>query len=150
MILLSIQEQEQIATLIQYQIQTDGKIIIGGDFNIYNGISIQKIARLNSDGTLDITFNVGSGVNGNVNTCAIQSDGKILIGGFFGLYNFTLRSGIARINTDGSLDPSFNVVTANDNNIKTVAIQSDGKIIIGGDFTTDNGITRKKNNSLKH
>ena len=125
-------------------IQTDGKIIIGGNFNIYNGISIQKIARLNSDGTLDITFNVGSGVNGNVNTCAIQSDGKILIGGSFGLYNFTLRSGIARINTDGSLDPSFNVVTANDNNIKTVAIQSDGKIIVGGDCTTDNGITRKR------
>jgi uncharacterized delta-60 repeat protein len=127
-------------------IQTDGKIIIAGGFTTYNGTSRNCIARLNTDGSLDATFNPGTGASTNTNneikTTLIQSDGKIIIGGYYNSYNETTRNCIARINTDGSLDYTFNPGTGANASIATTKIQSDGKIIIGGNFTLYNGITR--------
>ncbi len=123
-------------------IQYDGKIIIGGTFTLFNGDTINRIARLNTDGTLDITFNPGTGANHSIETSSIQSDGKIIIGGFFTSYNQTPRNRIARLNSDGTLDTSFNPGTGTTNGVVTISIQSDGKIIIGGDFTSYNGAAR--------
>jgi uncharacterized delta-60 repeat protein len=126
-------------------LQTDGKIIIGGAFTSFNGTLINRIARLNTDGSLDAGFNPGTGANSTIYTTALQSDGKIVIGGFFTSYNGTLINRIARLNTDGSLDAGFNPGTGANNqellrtSILTTAIQGDGKIIIGGDFTSYNG-----------
>ena len=122
--------------------QNDGKIIIGGWFTTYNGFSINHIARLNTDGSLDATFNTGAGVNNAVNSIAIQNDGKIIIGGQFISYNGYQRNYIARINPDGSIDPTFNTGAGANSYVYTTAIQSDGRIIIGGQFTTYNGTTR--------
>jgi len=130
--------------VIAAAIQSDGKIIIGGDFTSYNGIPRNRIVRLNSDGTLDATFNPGTGANKMVWTTAIQSDGKIIIGGDFTSYNGTPRNRIARLNTDGTLDDTFNPGTGANSGVKTTAIQSDGKIIIGGDFTSSDGIPRNR------
>ena len=121
-------------------IQSDGKIIIGGQFSSYNGIARNRIARLNTDGTLDATFNPGTGANYYVSTTSIQSDGKIIIGGWFTSYNGIVRNRIARLNTDGTLDATFDQGTGADNVVSTTSIQSDGKIIIGGNFTSYNGI----------
>ena len=55
-----------------------GKVTVGGDFAALAGARVSRIARLNSDGTLDGTFNVGSGANGAVRSLAIQSDGRVL------------------------------------------------------------------------
>jgi uncharacterized delta-60 repeat protein len=123
-------------------IQSDGKIIIGGNFTSYNGVARNRIARLNADGSLDASFNPGTGANSAVWTTAIQADGKIIIGGDFTSYNGVVRNRIARLNTDGSLDPSFNPGTGANNGISTTSIQADGKIITGGLFTSYNGVTR--------
>jgi uncharacterized delta-60 repeat protein len=120
-------------------LQSDGKIIIGGSFKIYNGTNRNYIARLNTDGSLDNTFNLGTGFNNSVNTTSIQSDGKIIVGGAFTSYNGTARNRIARLNSDGSTDSTFNPGTGFDNTVYTTAIQSDGKIVIGGGFTGYNG-----------
>ena len=120
-------------------IQTDGKIIIAGDFTSYNGTLINRIARLNANGTIDSGFNPGTGANDVVETIAIQSDGKIIIGGWFTLYNGTARNRIARLNANGSLDGAFNPGTGPNNAIYTSAIQSDGKILIGGELRSYNG-----------
>ena len=122
-------------------IQSDGKIIIVGDFTTYNGITINRIARLNIDGTLDNTFNSGSGSNNKINTVAIQTDGKIVIGGTFTSYNGTTVNRIARLNIDGSLDNTFNTSSGFNGTINKVAIQTNGKIYTGGGFTTYNGTT---------
>lgn len=124
-------------------VQADGKIIVGGTFTNFNGTTKNNIARLNADGSNDLAFNSGTGANNSVWACAIQSDGKILIGGGFTSYNGTARTRLARINTDGTIDATFNPgagMGAN-NDIQTISIQSDGKIIIGGQFTTFNGVT---------
>ncbi|MGW8185212.1 MAG: Ig-like domain-containing protein [Candidatus Moraniibacteriota bacterium] len=123
-------------------IQADGKIIIGGQFTFYNGTAINRIARLNADGTLDTTFNVGTGTNDAILDMAIQSDGKIIIGGYFTTYNGTTINRIARLNTDGTLDGTFAVGSGASNYVRTISIQSDGKVIIGGDFSTYNGTTK--------
>ena len=123
-------------------IQSDGKIIIGGDFNYYNGIIRIRIARLNSDGVLDTSFFLFTGANNKVSVTAIQSDGKIIIGGSFFSYNGTARNRIARLNIDGTLDTTFNIGTGANNEVRTIAIQSNGRILIGGDFTSYNGTTR--------
>ncbi len=125
-------------------LQTDGKIIIGGNFTSYNGTWINRIARLNTDGTLDITFNPGSGASSAVLTTSLQSDGKIIIGGEFTSYNGTGRNNIARLNEDGTLDTTFNPGTGANNSVGTTSLQSDGKIIIGGGFTAYNGTGRNR------
>ncbi|MBL0025188.1 MAG: delta-60 repeat domain-containing protein [Saprospiraceae bacterium] len=125
-------------------VQNDGKIIIGGNFTSYNGTARNSIARLNADGSLDETFNPGTGANGFVLSSTIQSDGKIIIGGGFTFYNGVLKNYIARLNADGSLDASFNPGTGADNSIFTITIQGDGKIIICGDFTSYNGSSRNR------
>ncbi len=121
-------------------IQGDGKIIIGGGFTSYNGVIVSRIARLNTDGTLDATFNFGTGINSGIVTTAIQNDGKIIVGGGFTVFNGTLINRIVRLNSDGTLDTTFNSGTGANNTVTTIAIQSNGKIIIGGNFTSYDGV----------
>ena len=125
--------------VISSSIQSDGKIIIGGDFTFFDGTARNSIARLNADGSLDTSFNPGTGANSRVQTISIQNDGKIIIAGYFNSYNGTSRFGIARLNTDGSLDTSFDPGSGVNLPIFAVAIQDDGKIIIGGQFTFFDG-----------
>jgi len=124
--------------------QSDGKFIVGGDFTSYNGTSINRIIRLNTDGSLDTTFSVGTGFSGIVNSIILQSDGKLVVGGNFTSYNGTSRSRLARLNTNGSLDTTFSVGTGFDNIPYSIVQQSDGKLVIGGNFTTYNGSTRNR------
>ena len=130
-------------------IQSDGKIIIGGDFTSYNGTATWRIARLNTDGSLDLTFNPSAGPDGSVYSVSIQNDGKIIIGGGFTSYNGTGRNRLARLNADGSLDASFDPGTGGSSgSINSTAIQSDGKIVIGGSFINYDGVVKKRSSSL--
>jgi uncharacterized delta-60 repeat protein len=125
-------------------LQPDGKILIGGQFLSYDGTAIRHIARLNANGSLDNTFSPGTAANGDVTAISIQPDGKIVAVGLFTSYNGIGRNHIARINTDGSLDATFNPGTGANDDIFSIAIQPDGQILIGGDFTTYNGTTRNR------
>jgi uncharacterized delta-60 repeat protein len=125
-------------------IQGDGKIIVGGAFSSYNDgtdHSLGRIARLNSDGTFDDTFSPGTGFGGTVLSLAIQTDGDILAGGAFSSYNDGTPHSlgrIARLNSDGTFDNTFSPGTGFNNNVNTVTVQGDGKIIVGGAFTSYN------------
>ncbi|PSR54891.1 hypothetical protein AHMF7605_15980 [Adhaeribacter arboris] len=125
------------------ELQADGKIIVGGYFTTTNGFYLSKIARLNPDGTIDTTFNPGYGVNNTVNTVAVQPDGKIIIGGSFTAVNKISRVRIARLNSDGSLDTSFDVGMEVSSDATTkldkVVLQPDGKVLIAGDFVSVKG-----------
>jgi len=125
-------------------LQPDGKVLIGGSFTSVNGTNRQGIARLNANGSLDSSFNPGTGVNGTVYSVALQPDGKALIGGSFTNVNGTTRNNIARLNANGSLDGSFNPGTGANGSVLSIVLQSDGNILIGGDFTTVNGVLRSR------
>jgi uncharacterized delta-60 repeat protein len=122
-------------------IQPDGKILLGGNFSTYKGVSANFIIRLNSDGSKDLTFDNNIGFDGSVFTIAIQNDGKILCGGAFITYKGISANRIIRLNSDGSIDTSFNYGIGFDNQVAIITIQPDGKILVGGDFTTYKGLT---------
>ena len=130
-------------------IQSDGKILVGGNFLQFNGNTRVCLVRLNSDGTEDTSFytNLGTSFNSTVNEVHIQSDGKILVGGQFTSLNGTTRNRLVRLNSNGTVDTSFytNMGTAVGNNgVNTIEVDSDGKILIGGSFTSFNGNTRNR------
>ncbi|MEO7297470.1 MAG: delta-60 repeat domain-containing protein [Verrucomicrobiota bacterium] len=124
-------------------VQPDGKILIGGDFTIVQGISRNRIARLNPDGTLDQLFDPNA--NGYVNTFAVQADGKILVGGSFSGLNSIggqTRNYIARLDGVTGQADSFNPNA--DSSPYSIVVQADGKILVGGSFTSIGGQTRNR------
>jgi uncharacterized delta-60 repeat protein len=131
-------------TIRTLAIQIDGKIVIGGEFTTVNGVARGRIARLNTDGTLDTGFQNGlAGANDAVYSLALQSDGKVVIGGPFIQVNGTGRSCVARLNTNGSLDTGFlNGLAGADNTLISLALQSNGQVVIGGAFANVNGVAR--------
>ncbi len=120
------------------EVQNDGKILVGGYSGDYSSHNF-AIARYNSNGSLDTTFDTDGKVTTDFGgddkgySLAVQNDGKILLGGYSG-NNFAL----ARYNNDGSLDETFNtsgrVSTDFGGNDKaySLAIQSDGKMVLAG------------------
>ena len=123
-------------------LQPDGKVLIGGTFTTVNGTGSRYVARLNADGSMDNTFAPGSSVNNDLRALVVQPDGKILIAGRFTTVAGQSRNRIARLNADGTLDTAFNPGTGANNNVRSMAIQADGRILIGGQFTTFNGASR--------
>jgi uncharacterized delta-60 repeat protein len=122
-------------------VQSDGKIIIGGHFTSYKENTETRIIRLNSDGSKDSTFNSGTGLNGLVNTIALQPDGKIILGGYFTSYQGITANRIIRLNNDGIIDTGFNSGTGFNKDVLSIALQTNGKIIVGGLFTTYQGVS---------
>jgi len=128
-------------TVFTIKTQSDDKVLVGGAFTIYSGYTdIRYLIRLNSDGSLDTEFLTGNTFNGYVNTIKVQSDGKILAGGSFSSFFGTAANRIIRLNSDGTKDTSFatsSIITSG--NIYDMDIQSDGKIIVGGEFNDNLG-----------
>lgn len=119
--------------------QTDGKIIIGGNFTLVQGKQHLNVARLNADGSVDDSFTAST--NYYVESVAVQADGKIVLGGQFSKVNDTNRSYLARLNKDdGSLDSSFTATT--NNYVESVAVQADRQLVVSGSFSTVNNTGR--------
>src|SRR5436190_2064284 len=132
-------------SVVAVAVQPDGKIVIGGDFTSYNGdaAASDRVMRLNADGTRDSTFNAGGEIGrASGREGAVQPDGKVVIGGSFTSYNGDAAASdyVMRLNADGTRDPTFNAGGAGaSNTVTAVAVQTDGKIVIGGNFTSYNG-----------
>ncbi len=125
-------------------VQADGKVLISGFFfTTVGGQTRNRIARLNTNGTLDSAFNPNA--NERVRAIVVQADGKILIGGAFTSVGGLSRNGIARLNTDGTLESTFNPNTTSvafNPGVHAIAMQADNKILIGGAFTSVGGLSR--------
>jgi len=131
-------------------VQPDGKILVGGEFDVFNGVNQQGLVRLNSDGTPDTAFNANVAnlldrtYSSYIQTIALQSDGKIILGGNWdnGLYDSSLTpyniNYLARLNSNGTIDTTFssNGTTYPDGFLNKVVVQSDNKILVGGAFTS--------------
>ncbi len=118
--------------------QPDGRLVVGGTFTTFGGVARNRLARLNTNGTLDPGFNPN--LNSTVNCASVQADGKILIAGGFSNIGGTTRNRLARLNADGTLDASFNPNVGS--SINCMVVQPDGKIVIGGSFNLVGGVNR--------
>jgi uncharacterized delta-60 repeat protein len=121
----------------------DGRLLIGGLFTAVDGNPRARVARLNSDGSLDLSFAPSAITNGIVYGLAVQSDGKVLVVGDFNTRAGSNRTGIIRLNADGSVDAGFGAGIV-DGAVFAVGLQSQGGIIVAGGFTTLNGIGRNR------
>ncbi len=140
------------STVEKVLVLPDGGILIAGWFSslqdaAFTSYTRRGIARFNADGTVDPSFAIGGGVtaasNARVLAIARQPDGKIIIGGNFTTVDGAARANIARVNADGSNDATFNPGTGANDIVSAVLLQPDGKIVIGGFFTTINGGVRR-------
>ncbi len=126
-------------------IQDDGKILIGGAFTSVrpeggSAVGRHNLVRYLPDGSLDSKFDPN--FNGTVTALALQPDGRIVVGGRFSTVdpnrtgNPVVRNGIARLNADGTLDAGFdpNLGATQTPQVYAIVIQSDGKVVFGGDF----------------
>jgi uncharacterized delta-60 repeat protein len=123
-------------------VQPDGGIVLGGQFSTVDGVSRRGVARLNADGSVDTTFDPGAGASGDVLALAVQGDGKIVLGGTFSSVGNAARPNLARLNRDGSVDASFIGGTGPDGPVRSVAVMSDGRLVLGGEFKVYSGVAR--------
>jgi len=124
----------------------DEKVLVAGRFQSIDGHITNDIARLNSNGTIDTSFtSPGFGDSdfgdyyGTISTFVTQSDGKILVGGIFNEVSGSARTGLARLNSNGTLDTSFATQSWGSfgiGEVRDIAIQNDGKIVCVGYFTS--------------
>ena len=124
-------------------LQTDGKILITGNFTNYNGRTINGIARLNANGTLDESFDVGPGLNTWGRSIQVLPNGKILATGWFDNYRNTGHHRMVLINPDGSPDNSFNTFFGDKTSIYDAALLPDGKYIVVGHSLNEQGLFRQ-------
>lgn len=132
-------------------LQEDGKLLIGGTFLLVNGHRRASIARLNQDGTTDLSFNAGSGIGNpfsdhSIYSMAVQPDGKILVGGLFAEFDGLPLHSLIRLNPNGSIDQSFGPVAISTSGyargVRQLFLRPDGKILIAGGFDAINGEIR--------
>jgi uncharacterized delta-60 repeat protein/uncharacterized repeat protein (TIGR01451 family) len=127
-------------------LEPDNQILIAGDFTSFNNAPHHHLVRLNVDGSLDTNFaafdGVSSDINGSVRALQVQPDGRIIIGGLFTEVNGSNYNFIARLNNDGTLDTNFNVGVGCNNGVLALALDSQTRILVGGEFTRASGVTR--------
>src|SRR4029077_14958951 len=127
----------------------DGKILVGGGFTYFDDRPQGRLVRLNPDGSVDATFACGSGADEAILALCVQPDGKILVAGDFTLLNNAARPHIARLLPDGAADNSFNPGAGPDKSVRSLAIQSDGKVVIACTFQRVAGALRNNIARLK-
>ena len=118
-----------------FAVQSDGKILVAGSFDQYNGVAAAGVVRLNANGSVDPTFNVGTGLDPTFAypaSLAVQADGKILLGGEFDTFNGQPTSGLVRLNANGSLDASFSPPLMRYSYVEGLIVQPDGKVLMNG------------------
>jgi len=119
-------------------VQPDGRMLVGGLFTNIAGVGRPGLARLEPDGTADLSFDAGA--PWWVSALARQPDGKILVGGSFSTLGFGAATNLGRLLPNGSLDTNFNAQV--NGSVHTILLRPDGWILVGGAFSEVNGVAR--------
>jgi uncharacterized delta-60 repeat protein len=109
------------------KVLSDDTILVGGSFNQYNEVNVNRLVKLNSNGSLDETFSGNISFNSHVHAICVDGSSKIYVGGEF-------SNAIVRLNSDGTTDGAFDVGVGFNNRVSSIALDSNGKIIVGGWF----------------
>ena len=123
-----------------FELQSDGKIVVINTRGVnLAGAGLPRVSRLNSDGSPDTGFQVGTGPNTFPRAVTLLASGKVLVSGDFTNFSGTLDRSLIQLNSTGTVDASFQPMIQTTANISTVARQADGKLVVGGSFTEING-----------
>lgn len=116
-------------------------LIVVGSFTEYKSVNVNRIASLDSMGSINTAFDIGSGFNPRSSFYALEEDsaGNIYVGGKFNTYNSLAISNYAKLSANGSLDTAFTKASGFNSFVVAIEILSSG-VVIGGTFTTFNGV----------
>lgn len=121
-------------------VANDGKIYVAGNFTTYKGQTRNYVVRLNADGSIDNTFDVGTGFNNATVSVKLDANQKPVFYGRFTSYNGVSRNRVVRLNTDGTIDSTFNVGTGFNGNVNSMDINlNTNKYYFAGAFSVYNG-----------
>ena len=109
-----------------------GAFCWGWQFIKYNGHFQLRIIKAFADGAVDTSFMPNTGLNGIAYALARLPDGRILVGGEFAKNNGVTRRGLCRVWPDGAIDPSFATGEGFNDEVRAVAIQPDGRVVVAG------------------
>ena len=125
-------------------LQPDGKILLAGTGINTRNDATMGIIRLNSNGTIDNTFSMQGLLDalGVINTITVLHDGKIIVGGYFTSWNGTAYTGIVRLNSNGTIDPGFQLTgtglhpyfAGSSVGVLSVKELPDYSLLVGGNF----------------
>lgn len=121
--------------------QPDGKIIATGTFTSYQGVSANRIIRLNTDGSRDNAFVIGTGFDDFTQIPTIDSLGRILVTGRFDNYKGLPNYKIARLLPNGDIDNSFVTDSGFNNTTLSVIVNQDDSMFVTGYFDTYKGVS---------
>ena len=128
--------------VLSVSVRASGVVVIGGLFTTVNGTSRVRIAQLFPSGGVDLTFDPGSGANGVVNCVIADENNNVLIGGDFTTVNGQARNRLARLLPTGFLEPKFDAFLNINAAVRSIAVQENGSVLVGGGFTMVNGVAR--------
>jgi uncharacterized delta-60 repeat protein len=122
------------STVRDIKTAADGSILAAGTFSNSGSTSLQYLARFSDAGVADRYFSPG--ISSSVYSIHPLADGRILIGGDFTSVSSTTRQRVALLHADGKPDASFDSASGASSTVQRVALAPDGKVLIGGSFTT--------------
>jgi uncharacterized delta-60 repeat protein len=131
-------------TVLTLAVEPDGQVLAGGSFDQVGPVYVGRLVRFNADGSRDAGFNAGgNGFNAFIRALVLEPDGQVLVGGDFLEYNgANVPDRLVRLNANGSVDASFNAGGSGfSSSVYALALEPDGQVLAGGDFTTYNGAT---------
>jgi uncharacterized delta-60 repeat protein len=120
----------------------DGKLLVAGTFTKFNGQAVNRIARLNTDGSVDASFVVGAGADQSIENMERQADGKVLLVGSFNNFGGLNVPHIVRIQANGVVDPTFNVGKGTNGFLYNISFMPGGEVILSGIFSQFNDLQR--------
>ena len=129
------------AVVFTTALRSTGELLLGGNLGTFHNYPRSGLVQLSTSGNVELSFSPGAGIDNGTTIYAmtIQGDSKVIIGGNFNQYDSQSRTGVARINLDGSLDTAFAPGSGPNNSVSSLVIQSDNRILVAGKFTTFNG-----------
>jgi uncharacterized delta-60 repeat protein len=125
------------------QLDENGRILVAGLFTTSGRVPREGFARLNPDGSLDESFNPDVAGPTGITALLVQEEQRIIVGGDFTAVDGIPRRRIARLNLNGSPDPTFDPGAGADDRVTALAVQPDGKVLAGGQFTSFGGVPRR-------
>jgi uncharacterized delta-60 repeat protein len=142
-------------------VTTSGDVLVGGNFTQVNGVAKNYLAKLSPSGVLDASYQAqfsytqSSGYNSyssipiGVSVIADAGDGKVYTGGTFNIVNGYTQTGVARLNSDGTLDPWFRVnfssgtlFSSSQPGIASIVVDTTGRLVLVGSFGGVDGLTK--------